>query len=80
VADTLSKRPRPAAVVADDGTMSNPEGWSMILVADDRVTVVAAWDEDQVFHQWETTEKIVQMLMGALSQMQEVLTELVREP
>lgn len=76
----LSDQPRPEAVVAEDGTLTNPEGWSMVLIADDRETVVAAWDMDQAFHQWEPTEKIVQMLMGALSQMQTVLGELVREP
>lgn len=62
--------PRPVVVIADDGTMTNPEGWSMVLVAADRETVVAAWDDDGTFWQWEDTESIIRQLMDALAQMQ----------
>lgn len=74
----LSTEPRPQAVRADDDTLSNPEGWSMVLVAADRETVVAGWDDAGAFHQWETTESIVRQLMDALAQMQVVLEELTR--
>jgi hypothetical protein len=66
----LSAHPRPSAVVADDGTLTNPEGWSMVLVADDKETVWAGWTEAGEFHQWETTEVIVKQLITVLEQYQ----------
>lgn len=69
----LSPLPRPAAVRAADGTLTNPDGWSMVLIGPDGETTVAAWDDDGTFHQWETTETIVQQLVNALALIQQAV-------
>lgn len=74
----LSTEPRPAPVTDDEGLLTNPEGWTMVLIAADRETVVAGWAADGTFHQWETTETIVQQLVDALAALQQVLAEVTQ--
>lgn len=75
---TFTYPDRPVVVVNDDGSLTNPEGWETVLVASDRETVVAAWDEAGAFWQWEDTETIVTQLLEALVQTQQALTELAK--
>lgn len=62
--------PRPEVVRDSEGRMTNPEGWSLVLVGRDQQTVVAAWDDNDVFWQWESTESIVRQLVDALAELQ----------
>jgi hypothetical protein len=65
---------RPQVVRDADGNLSNPEGWSLVLVAPDAETIVAAWDDAGAFWQWEDTETIVKDLIDALAMTQQALT------
>lgn len=67
----LSTDPRPEPVRHADGTMHNPDGWSMVLIASDGETVVAAWDDTGTFHQWEDTETIIKQLMTVVAEYQQ---------
>jgi hypothetical protein len=73
----LSTRPVPVPVRDDQGRLTNPPGWSQVILADAE-TVVCAWDDTGTFHQWWNTETLVSELIDALAMTQQALTEVTR--